>query len=330
MPVRMAIGLQTAGLLLVLGAGCGTTRWSDTQRTATEQLLVSDAIDRAVNRVDFYPLAGKRVYLDATALKTTIDATYLASSLRQQMLAHGCIILDKREEADYVVEARSGALGTDHRELLLGVPATRVPEIGPAASVPATIPEIPLAKRTEQRAVAKIALFAYNRATGQSVWQSGTVPVESRVKDLWVLGIGPFQRGRIVDNAKVAQDKALLRALKGDPDQGLLSVTEKAVFPESKEALAAVMERRSLAKKEKDAPSKPKSETKPAEPSPLETVLPAMYIEPVPVMSGPATGTSSYRSDAAAQAAAAAAATNPPQSLTVINEILKELPTKAK
>ena len=28
--------------------GCGTTRSTDTNRTATEQLLISDAIDRAV------------------------------------------------------------------------------------------------------------------------------------------------------------------------------------------------------------------------------------------------------------------------------------------
>ena len=33
--------------------GCGTTRSSDTLRTATEQLLISDAVDRAIQSVNF-------------------------------------------------------------------------------------------------------------------------------------------------------------------------------------------------------------------------------------------------------------------------------------
>ena len=38
-----------AALLATALAGCGTTRSTDTGRTATEQLLISDAIDRAVH-----------------------------------------------------------------------------------------------------------------------------------------------------------------------------------------------------------------------------------------------------------------------------------------
>ena len=38
-------------------AGCGTTRMTDSRRTATEQLLISTAIDRAVDDIDCTPLA---------------------------------------------------------------------------------------------------------------------------------------------------------------------------------------------------------------------------------------------------------------------------------
>jgi len=47
-------------LLAATWAGCGTTRFTDTARTATEQLLITDSIDRAVSRLDFRSLAGKR------------------------------------------------------------------------------------------------------------------------------------------------------------------------------------------------------------------------------------------------------------------------------
>jgi hypothetical protein len=63
--------------------------------------------------------------------------------------------------------------------------------------VPAAIPEIPLAKRTSQRGVAKIAVFAYRRDTGVAVWQSGVNQVASDAKNTWVFGIGPFQSGSI-------------------------------------------------------------------------------------------------------------------------------------
>ena len=188
-------------ILLAICAGCGTTRWSDTQRTATEQLLVSDAVDRAVNRLDFRILAGRTVYLDASAVKGSTDSAYLVSTLRQQLLAQGCFLRDKREQADYIVEARAGAVGTDRQDVFCGVPATNVPAINPAAPVPAVIPEITLVKKTEQRAVAKIALFAYNRRTGCPIWQSGTIPVESKVKDLWVLGTGPYQHGGLAQQS---------------------------------------------------------------------------------------------------------------------------------
>jgi hypothetical protein len=62
---------------------------------------------------------------------------------------------------------------------------------------PSAIPEIPFAKKTDQEAVAKIAVFAYNRETGQPLWQSGLVQARSTSKDMWLLGAGPFQRGTI-------------------------------------------------------------------------------------------------------------------------------------
>src|SRR5262249_24065706 len=62
---------------------------------------------------------------------------------------------------------------------------------------PSLIPEIPLAKKNNQKGVAKIAVFAYNRRTGRPVWQSGVVQAEGTSKDTWVLGAGPFRRGTL-------------------------------------------------------------------------------------------------------------------------------------
>ena len=114
--------LASAVALLAL-VGCGTTRSTDSMRTATEQLLISDAIDRAVQTVDFKPLAGQTVYLDDSRLEEVVDRDYLVSTLRQHLLASGCTLKDVRDEADFIVEARAGAVGTDRNDLLFGIPA---------------------------------------------------------------------------------------------------------------------------------------------------------------------------------------------------------------
>ena len=162
-PFLVAICLAASALAIL---GCGTTRSSDTARTATEQLLISDAVDRAIQSVSFAPLAGQTVYLDDSKLSDVVDKNYIVSTLRQHMLASGCILRDTRDQADFVVEARAGAVGTDRNDLLFGIPATNVPQILPVQGVPAAIPEVPLAKRRDQRGVAKISMFAYQRQTG--------------------------------------------------------------------------------------------------------------------------------------------------------------------
>jgi hypothetical protein len=222
------LGLATtfAGL-----AGCGSTRTSNTARTATEQMLISDAIDRTADSLDFGPLAGQTVYFDDRHLTDVVDRGYLVSSLRQRLLASGCILKDHREEAAFVVEPRAGAVGTDHHDLLFGIPALQMPQVPLAPALPAAIPEIPFAKRRDQRGVAKVAVFAYRRDTGEPVWQSGIAMNESTANDIWVFGAGPFQRGTIYDRARFAG--ARLRD-EGDErprrDQLVAGVDDEAVF----------------------------------------------------------------------------------------------------
>lgn len=186
--------------MLASTAGCGTTKWSDSARTATEQLLTSDAIERAVMQVDATALAGRKAFLDVTALAQTNDNAYLSSSLRHQLLACGVGLAESKADAEVIVEARAGAIGTNRDELMVGIPQTNVTFMGMGG----LIPEMSAAKRTDQEAVAKISLFAYDRATGMPVWQSGVQNVASRTHDRWYLGAGPFKSGDVTETPRFA------------------------------------------------------------------------------------------------------------------------------
>lgn len=202
--VRRNYTLSIVLACVLFTLGCGTTKWSDTSRTGTEQLLISNAIDNAVGRIDFTPVRDKRVFLKTEAISDVTDNKYLAMTLRQQLAANGGILCDSKDEADYIIEARVGAIGTDRDEMLLvGIPAFTIPSL-PGASYSGNIPEIPIIKRTKQRGVAKMAVFAYNKHTGRPIWASGNEQFESSANNLWFAGSGPLTRGTIYDRASFA------------------------------------------------------------------------------------------------------------------------------
>jgi hypothetical protein len=215
-----------------LASGCGTMRVSDTARTATEQMLISHSIDDTVSHLDFRLLAGKRVYLDTQYLDGVTDKGYLISSLRQHLLACGCLLQEERKRATYVVEARAGSVGTDRNDMLVGIPQMMVPSVMPG--VPGgMIPEIALAKKTNRRAVAKIAVFAYDRTSGDPVWQSGTVEAICREQNHWLFGTGPFQRGTLIRGTAFDDQRIVVPLLDKNPKEPnytVVAVTQPAVW----------------------------------------------------------------------------------------------------
>ena len=194
---------------LATANGCGTTK---TQK-ATEQLLLSDAVDKSVASLDFHVLAGHPVYLDTqflSSIKTSslVGTHYMESALRQQLLAAGCLLQENENDAVYIIEPRVGALGTDGHHLTIGIPAshalnsasTLVTE-GPSLPI---FPEIALVRRENQKAAAKLAIFAYHRETRRPIWQSGIAQARATSTNTWVMGAGPFQRGTIHDGTQFA------------------------------------------------------------------------------------------------------------------------------
>jgi hypothetical protein len=166
-------------------------------------LLVSQSADQAVAQIDFSPLAEKTVFLDASGIdKDLVDKGYVMSLVRQQMLASGALLQDDKTRAEFIVDLRIGSLGTDRHSMLVGTPAIQLPSVVPG--LPTNIPELAVMKKNDQRGVAKVAVFAYNRITGRALWQSGTAESVSREHDTWLLGAGPFSHGTIRQQMELA------------------------------------------------------------------------------------------------------------------------------
>lgn len=180
--------------------GCGTVKKTSTPRTGTEQLLLTNAWDEAVHKIDFRPLAGVPVFFD-TQYVTAVDQGWVVSSLRQAMLAQGVLLRAKAEQAQWIVEARVGTYGTDGYDWMVGVPQMTIP-VAITGLPSGTIPEVPVIKKSDQVAISKLALFAYDRASGQMVWNSGTQLATASAKDVYIGGLGPIQSGTIRQKQK--------------------------------------------------------------------------------------------------------------------------------
>jgi hypothetical protein len=133
-------------------------------RTASEQLLISAAADRAAAQLSLGIPEGTKVFID-TRYFQGYDDGYAVAAIRTQMLKSGMLVMDDRKAAEAVVMVSSGALSTDTKSLLVGIPQLTVPYIPAGNSV--TVPEIALFKQAEEKGVAKFVATGYDARTGK-------------------------------------------------------------------------------------------------------------------------------------------------------------------
>ena len=142
-------------ITVLLGVGCTSRSVSNTPRTAIEQLLLSAAVDRMMEKLDLPELSGKQVYTDYSNLKA-YDAEYVKVALRARMAQIGAILADDPKAAEYIVEVASGAMGNEYKSSMVGIPPLPVP------NSPLPTPEAAWFRKTEQTAIVKLLIFVHS------------------------------------------------------------------------------------------------------------------------------------------------------------------------
>jgi hypothetical protein len=186
----IAVALALLGVVL---SGCGGRRVTDTPRTASEQLLVSAAVDRAASQLDFSLLAGRKIFIDAN-LVNRVDKEFVVSSVRFWAFQRGCIVEQTIGDCQYVVELGAGSVGLDRNDYLLGIPATQLPGTFGGAS----LPEAAIYKSVRQMGICRLSFTVYRRDNSEFVYSSGPMYGYSDQKSWWLFGAGPS----ITDNVR--------------------------------------------------------------------------------------------------------------------------------
>lgn len=196
----MLFRVLAVALCLVAGVGCTSSiRVTDPKRTATEQFLLSKAAAGAVDQLSVDNLAGRRVYVD-DAFFAAAEGQFVLGELRAKLLLHGVQLTPERDASQVVLEVRSGGVGIDRSDFLLGIPSILIQageDNGANTGTPVATPEIAVAKNTYQTGVASVAYVAYWRETGEVVASSGPYIGRTLREDWWLFGFGPRTVGNI-------------------------------------------------------------------------------------------------------------------------------------
>ena len=198
MNLRRVYGLLSVASVLIF-AGCASTKTSNTARTAKEQMLLSNAVDQSLNKVDFTPLQSQKVFVEEKYLDC-VDKQYVIGSVRHRVMRSGGTLVDKAEDATVVMEIRSGGVGTDTSESYLGTPEIALPGM-------LTIPEIRLAEKKSQYGYAKLGMVIYDAENRQVLGQGGLAMAQSDDENWYVGGLGPFQSGSLKDDVGRAKSR---------------------------------------------------------------------------------------------------------------------------
>ena len=162
--------LVGAVMLLPLAACALSREQSKTSRTATEQLLVSQALERSLSGVCLPLPDSSSVAVEIAGLKDT-DTAFTRELVASRLALLGLRVQKKEEEAGYLVRVIIQTLGTDQESSFFGMP--------PVTSVllPFALPELAIYKHEHQRGVVRLRLGIFERATGRFItstrWYDG-------------------------------------------------------------------------------------------------------------------------------------------------------------
>jgi hypothetical protein len=171
--------------------GCASMKESDTSRTGLEQLLISNAVDQSLAKVDFRPVSGAKVHLK-TDLLDCVDKNYVILSTRSKLLANRCTLVDKPDDAEVVMEIASGGVGTDRTELVVGTPEIPLGLMG-------SVPKVNFYERKKAMGTAKLSILAIDAKSKQPVINSGASLARGDHQHWTMLGTGPVLSGSVAN-----------------------------------------------------------------------------------------------------------------------------------
>lgn len=155
--------LALSAALLLLLAGCSSTRVTSPTRSAQEMLLITTAADRAAEALAAQVPSNLTAWIDPSGFSAE-DQAYGLAAIKDALMRHGVRLMNDRGEADAVILPRAGMLSTFERNTLVGIPALPIP-LTPGVSTP----PLSFYSDSDAKGAAKFAASIFDPKTGKLI-----------------------------------------------------------------------------------------------------------------------------------------------------------------
>ena len=142
-------------------------------RTATEQILVTDSIERALDELEWPTFDGEFVVVHTAAPGVELDENYLRRSAEKRLAAQGARVTQDEDDADYVLTTLAGAIGIDRSRRFFGLMGVT------GGIIPLTIPELALFSHSRSEGYARTEIVLSDARKGGVVHRSGPTRAET-------------------------------------------------------------------------------------------------------------------------------------------------------
>jgi len=152
--------------IVLLMAGCTTTRNTSPAQSAKAELLLATAADRAAAALAAQVPPHLAGWIDPSGLAVRDDRNdaYALATIEDALLRHGVRLVATRAEADAVILPRAGMLSSYEKGVLFGIPSLPVPLAPGLVS-----PSLSLYSQNLAKGAAKFAASVYDAKTGKLI-----------------------------------------------------------------------------------------------------------------------------------------------------------------
>jgi len=201
-------------ILSIILSSCSNFRVTHTKRTGIEEKLLSTSINRALNVPLLSSIDKKKVFLE-TSNFSTYDTTdkmitgYAIGYVKAYLGESGAIIVNDKINADIIIEMYAGALGTDYRDFLIGIPELGVPI--PFSGTLET-PKLSIIEKLTQTAVCRLMFVIKDNKTDEIIATKTNMEGTSYF-NRWTIFFIPYQSTDINDKPTLEEEKSFISSL---------------------------------------------------------------------------------------------------------------------
>ena len=160
------IVLAICAVLSTVMQACASTREPGKPlRTAFEQLLLSQAMDKTLRGVSLPVPERSSVFVETTGLTrdSVLDQEFVRQALMLQLAREGFRLVYREEEATYSIRVLIQTFGTEQGIVFIGLPPVQ------SILIPFALPEISLYKDLHQTGFVRWSYTLFERATGRMI-----------------------------------------------------------------------------------------------------------------------------------------------------------------